>query len=316
MELLIDDYDNTYNLLNSHLYNNNKIVYHIDINPPIILTINEDKKKVFIEEIKKKWSISDQYFEKHKKYYIGNKVILKCFNKNMKYIINVNYHPFGSTYYHALTEVIPNILFILNEINDINLELYIPKSNFIIDLLNWFEIKNPYFFKNENEIYISNQIIQKHTYCGHISPESIEYMNKIIEKKLQFEKKKGIFIHRRETTRNIINSIELFEYIKNKFSDIEWYFFDVENIEDTANIFSKAKIIIGPHGAGLTNMLFSPRNIKIFEIMPFYESNMCYNDLSKNLCNDHYIYPVNYCNENKQMEVNCDEFINILSKIL
>lgn len=104
-------------------------------------------------------------------------------------------------------------------------------------------------------------------------------------------KKIGIFIHRREVTRNIINSNETFECIKKIFNNIEWRLFDVETIEDTSKLFSNAKIIIAPHCGRLINMLFYPKNITIIEIMPYFESNMCYSDLSKLLDNTHYIYP-------------------------
>ena len=314
MEINIDDYDNSFFCLNQHIYNNKEKITFIS-KPPIILTENKEEETKFVSGVMEKWSVNENYFKETEIYFLPNKLKFINLDNGLDWTVNVNYFPYGMTYYHAFTEVIPNLLYILDKINDKNINLYIPKSNFIGSLLEWFEIKNPYFFKDDNYIILKNQIIQPNTNCGNISPESVKYIRNIVEKKSNLEKKIGIFIYRREVTRNIINSNETFECIKKIFYNIEWKLFDVETIKDTAELFSKAKIIIAPHGGGLTNMLFAPKNIIIIEIMPYIESNMCYSDLSKLLNNTHYIYPNDYFNENKQMQIDLNKFEKILSKI-
>jgi capsular polysaccharide biosynthesis protein len=37
-----------------------------------------------------------------------------------------------------------------------------------------------------------------------------------------------------------------------------------------AEVFQNARIIIGPHGAGLTNMLFAPDDASIIEVILYY----------------------------------------------
>ena len=240
----------------------------------------------------------------------------------MNYVINVNYQPFGTTYYHAITEVVPNAIWIIDWIkNNIsenlsdNITIFVPDSKFIRQLFEWFNIKNPLNIydnsKNLTEIsdtfVYQNYFKQKYVECGIPSLESLDQIRKIIDKKVIYEKKIGIFIFRREKVRNIINSKELFETIKNKYNEIEWKIFDRETIANTAELFSKAKIIVGAHGAGLVNMVFAPRNITIIEIMPNYESNMCYWHQSQLLNNLHIIIPVDYLSDSKQLYVNCEE---------
>ena len=133
----IREYDSSYDCLNKHIMND-KNIYNIKRYPPIILT----KDKELIEKTCNNFKFSKEYFEEHivyfKKYDI-NKINI---SNNLPWVINVNYHPFGTTYYHAVTEILPNALFLISKIN-VNIPIYVSQSSFINNLCNWFEIKNP-----------------------------------------------------------------------------------------------------------------------------------------------------------------------------
>jgi capsular polysaccharide biosynthesis protein len=313
------EYDESLNKINLHLNNNIvNIVYKITRVPPIIL-LKEDE---FKNNVKIKWNLNNNFFNQHEYYFKKNEIKIITFNNKLNYVINVNYQPFGTMYYHAITEVVPNAIWIIDWIkNNIsenlsdNITIFVPDSKFIRQLFEWFNIKNPLniYDNSKNLTEISDTVVyqnyfkQKYVECGIPSLESLDQIRKIIDKKVIYEKKIGIFIFRREKVRNIINSKELFETIKNKYNEIEWKIFDRETIANTAELFSKAKIIVGAHGAGLVNMVFAPRNITIIEIMPNYESNMCYWHQSQLLNNLHIIIPVDYLSDSKQLYVNCEE---------
>lgn len=299
MEIKEDEYDENHSSLNMHIYNDSNI-YDIIRKPPIIILKEEEFKNNF----KSMWKISDNFFEEHKLYYKYHKLQIIKNHDSYPFIINVNYQPFGKNYYHVFTEVLPNALWILSKINNENIPILIPESKFIENIFKWFEIKNPLYINISSNV---NFIKQKYTECGIPSPEKIKIIRNIVEKKLNLEKKIGIYIHRRETTRNIINSEEVFQMFKERYDFIEWKKFDEETIENTAEMFSKALVIVGPHGAGLINMIFAPSNITIIEIMPNTEPNMCYWHQSQLLNNKHIIIPVNYHNSQKQMLLNCNE---------
>lgn len=46
--------------------------------------------------------------------------------------------------------------------------------------------------------------------------------------------------------------------------------------EEQVRRFSRAEMIIGPHGSGLTNMLFAPAEATVVELMPHDEVNHCF----------------------------------------
>lgn len=235
-----------------------------------------------------------------------HKLVQNHYNNINTYAINCNYQPFGTTYYHVLTEVLPNALFLSNIINDKTIPILVPESKFILNIFKWFDINNPIVFKLDNNY---NFFKQQTTECGFPSPQKILSLRDIIDKKIKYKKEIGVYIYRKENWRQIKNSDEVFNFIKKRFKTIEWVIFNEQNLDDTINIFSRAKIIIGPHGAGLTNMIFSPINISIIEIMPIQESNMCYWHQSCILENKHYIFPQSYLSPNdRNFNINIDEF--------
>ena len=46
------------------------------------------------------------------------------------------------------------------------------------------------------------------------------------------------------------------------------------------NLFSNAKIIIGPHGAGFANLIFCKKNTKVIELKPSNHPNSVYRRIS------------------------------------
>lgn len=83
-----------------------------------------------------------------------------------------------------------------------------------------------------------------------------------------------------------------------------------QSIQETVELFSKAKIIVGPHGAGFTNMLFSPNGITIIEFMDLNNPNICYWHLSEMLQNKYYMIPCKMTN--KKFFIDLAEIYEIL----
>nr|HPO49249.1 glycosyltransferase family 61 protein [Spirochaetota bacterium] len=83
-----------------------------------------------------------------------------------------------------------------------------------------------------------------------------------------------IYISRSKTRRKITNEDEIFYYLENKgFIKI---FLEELTFREQVALFHNAEHIVSPHGAGLTNLVFSKKNTKILEIfspqyvVPYY----------------------------------------------
>lgn len=245
-------------------------------NPPKFLC-NEEETQNSLKRI-----FGFNIFEKHYVEYTYHKIQKILVNNEGDSIIDVRFK-WNHNYYHFLTEGLPSLL---ETLKFINLPIACIQSKFLKDVLEWFDI--------QNEIHVG-QIKDVHTMrlieCGNPSPQKISLLREKISQKLSFEKKYGILIKRSESYRSIINHDELLEFLKQEY-EIEWKVFDKLPFKETTELFSKASMIVAPHGAGLTNMLFSSENITVIEIMDKNDPNVCYWHLSEMLNNNHYILPI------------------------
>jgi hypothetical protein len=68
--------------------------------------------------------------------------------------------------------------------------------------------------------------------------------------------------------RTLTNQADVLTAVRSSFKNLRWEVFSSHtSFEDMLSMFSRARVIIGPHGAGLTNMLFSPRSIPVVELI-------------------------------------------------
>lgn len=109
--------------------------------------------------------------------------------------------------------------------------------------------------------------------------------------------------------RKIINEDQLIELLK-KYN-FEVIHSENLNYKDQVELFYNSRIIISPHGAGLTNILFS-KDAKVIEIHPRYrvKSHYCYLSMSLNF--DYYpIYVDANKHDNDNMSLNNTDFFNL-----
>jgi hypothetical protein len=195
----------------------------------------------------------------------------------------------GSNYYHFITEELPNLIKL--SLYDTSLPIIINTNNkYIIEFLELvkFKIKNP-VIKNDpsilykiKECYITNLSLSGKPSCHELLlAKNLLEENTLLKQKSSSEI--GIIIKRTEHERKIINHDEMVFYLRTKYPSIEWIEFDSLSVVETIKLFNRAKIIIGPHGAGLTNMLFAKKGITVIEIMPYSDPNECYHHLTNML---------------------------------
>ena len=193
----------------------------------------------------------------------------------------------GSNYYHFITEELPNLIKL--SLYDQSLPIIINTNyKYIKGLLEMLEIKNPIIKNDPSILYkIKECYITNVSLSGKPSQHELFVVKEYLQKNLLLNQESyseiGIIIKRTEHERKIINHDEMVFYLRTKYPTIEWIEFDSLTILETIKLFNRAKIIIGPHGAGLTNMLFAKKGCKIIEIMPYSDPNECYHHLTNML---------------------------------
>lgn len=228
----------------------------------------------------------------------------------------------GSNYYHTLVDHIPRLYTLhqnyyqslkeikvlcsseLTEVESFFLEKLLPKNARITRV-------------DKSKLYLLEDFI----FLGYLSRRFAgflpsTYLNWFLEKvqpKRLREKKNRIFISRKKSqhkyARCILNEDEVFSILK-KYG-FKKYTLENLSIEDQINLFYDAEFVIGTHGAGLTNIMFSEQ-IKVLELHPMQSILPHYYYLSKS-CGHSYLY---WCaqeeNKNANFEVNTIEIEKII----
>tara|TARA_B110001452_G_scaffold85760_1_gene70092 strand:- start:6 stop:4607 length:4602 start_codon:yes stop_codon:yes gene_type:complete len=232
-------------------------------------------------------------------------------------------------YYHWLCEIFPRLFYIklyiennkaIFENKKIVLMLYY-NNEFIRQYLEILNLKNvsicPYNYNIEYKCKCV--FMMTPSYCGNPSRDSIMLVRKSIFMNNILVPKVNVVL-KRTTNRIISNFEEMMTFLRNKYNNYEWIVFDDsdpkwKSMTNTIQLFSSAKLIIGAHGAGLSNMMFSSDKVKVIELHPTSCGNVCYWHLSHILGNTHNILPVKYKND-KEFDVELDKLDYTVDKLI
>lgn len=226
--------------------------------------------------------------------------------------------------FHWLIECLPRFYGITKLSKDFDLFLIVNRniSTLQIETLRFFLTKSiKIIFINPNEVW-NLQNFYFSSFCsddcsGFMPKQFLDFVKKKIIKGYginKFLKKRRIYISRdKASKRKLKNEHQFYELIKNKFGFERIYAEDLP-FRKQVELFHSTEIIIGVHGAGLANIVFS-ENLKIIEIHPPKEIKTHYFMLSKAL-NVEYRYIIGEDQDkNDNFEVNLSKFSEILKQL-
>ena len=221
----------------------------------------------------------------------------------------------GYGYFHFLTEILPKVL----RMNALQKRLPILidfNTIFIKQSLEYFKITNPIIPYNNNSMFfpVKEAIHITETMSGNPKPSDIALIRSHLPSQSKTLPKVNILLYRKGTQRSITNFDELLTQLKALTPSEEWVIYDQLPFADTVELFSRAKMIVGAHGAGLTNMIFAPKQIPIIELSPSTQINLCYWHLSWILENDHKLFACEASDSN-EIKAPIDELINVIKSI-
>ncbi len=99
--------------------------------------------------------------------------------------------------------------------------------------------------------------------------------------------KKRFYVERGDTTRRrVINEVEVVSLL-NKYN-FESIRMDGKTISQQAELFAQAEVVVAPHGAALTNLLFINPGSIVIELMPYGYSNNCFYTLASHANVDYF----------------------------
>ena len=292
-------YDKNFKILPTKQFYLNNVLY---LNNNFILMEN---KEIF----NKKWNSNLNIKSENEKY--NNEINLKNTKINNNKCISFN-TIYISNYYHFIIDFLPKI-FIYKELN-LNNDIYINRKNFSRFQLEFFELIDFDYTKMklfENDVLFKNEmIILSDTKGIGILKEGIpkypiecmkKLLNKLIkEKKIVKKDKKNIYITRKNSNYRHINNEEI---IINLIKKYNFLIVELENISvlEQIDLFYNSNIVLAPHGAGSTNIIFGD-NIKVYiEIhnKNYVKMDNCFHQICDNLNIPHYCVHSNSVNNIK-----------------
>lgn len=187
-----------------------------------------------------------------------------------------------NNYGHWILDILPKLC-ITEKFKNLNSfdAIYLPNINhsFQKDTLRYFKISNKKFIngKNIKHIYADKFTIPQHPYwklnkhqfaTANIDREMIKILRGKFLKTIKKKKKKKIFIDRSDSIfphSQIENYHEVIKVLK-------YYEFEIIKLvnipfKDQISYFYNAKIVVGAHGAGLSNVIFCNPKTKLVEIL-------------------------------------------------
>jgi len=189
----------------------------------------------------------------------------------------------GNNYFHFIFDIITKLRIYQEKfsLSDIDY-FYVPGINaWQKKILSLFEINEDKIIDSNNFRHIkSSEIIAvDHPWYkkGFVQQEiknlpewSIFYLReKFLKFKKKFNASKKIFIDRSDSLYNhckLVNNQEVIKFLENR--GFKSYKVSKLDFFEQIYLFNNAEIIISPHGAALTNIIFSEPNLKLFELIP------------------------------------------------
>ncbi|CAH1789005.1 unnamed protein product [Owenia fusiformis] len=228
---------------------------------------------------------SKQYFDHQTKYNLDSLIVYpEVFVISQKW---------SEGFYHGIVESITRLSRYIQFIQKHSqIKLYMACSHFmLIAVQTLFPSRNisEFIICDNTSISASLVYFPEGSSCGRSTPEALslsstEFRNKI---NIVGQPKNYILLIQRTKDRFLVQHREIAVYLNEvaKDSGMELFVFTDDPLpafKDAMQLFNQAKLVVAPHGAGLSNTLFSNPGLFIIEVV-CKDPNLCYRRLAINI---------------------------------
>lgn len=219
-------------------------------------------------------------------------------------------------YYHFIMEELPRLLWALKQYPDLMLICPLKIPDYVADIYSGLRKKNilqldPVPISAENIIADDFVFTQAEAYSGFVHKSDIICLRNIFLTAASSPNKVKIYVSRRHSSRSFCNEAELEQALVMRGFLI--LFLEQLKITEQIEYFRNAAMIVAPHGAGLTNIIWCSPNTKVLEMFNGTYFNDCYYRLSSQVSCEY------YCLWSKDADgsgnMNIDEVITQLDRI-
>jgi capsular polysaccharide biosynthesis protein len=203
------------------------------------------------------------------------------------YVLGCN-RGFGN-YYHWMTQALPAIDWSLRNITSYNLKLALRKvgawQEETLQLLGYNDV--PRITLDESKHYFFPQVHYSDFLFGKtsfgVSVAANETYARLCDAALDGDSQPAeevVYVARSDSAqRAMVNELEMIEALARE--DVRIVVPGEHSVREQAGIFNRASMVIGAHGAGLTNIVFCRPGTIVYEFMPSFYTNSCYRRLAQ-----------------------------------
>jgi capsular polysaccharide biosynthesis protein len=235
-------------------------------------------------------------FDSNKKEYSCNSYLKYHLFPKLKSILNLNIKfylkrcsvcsdEYTYNYFHCVLDVLPRIIHLRNknQLHFLLLPAHLLDSGYVSESLKMLNISNFQFLNKKKHCFIvSANYFKQYIFTGNYYPDLLIQFRSLLSSSTSQKIFPYIYISRDNAgSRNVINEREL-QRILTKFGFTTIYA-EKLSLYQQINIFKNCKILISPHGAGLTNMIHMKEGAMVLEFRIKHNQNNCYYRLSNAL---------------------------------
>lgn len=234
------------------------------------------------------WVVKESVYSMFKPYKQQLSFFKKILSKKVQYIDGnclVAHNAYYENYFHWLLEIMPRLYVFREQAKDLKLiitDFLLPA--FAREFINIFGFKEVVYLKQEELAKTEKLFFATHMSRGlAFNPTVTRDLKHWLQQKLLNESHinapEKIFISRKNAAFRITtNEDEIYDFLKAE--GFVRYDMDKPSIAEQANFFKNAKYIIGSHGAGFSNMLYSNSCKMIIDIIHEEHKQDCFYNLS------------------------------------
>eukprot|EP01025_Chloroclados_australasicus_P002261 TRINITY_DN10522_c0_g1_i8.p1 TRINITY_DN10522_c0_g1~~TRINITY_DN10522_c0_g1_i8.p1 ORF type:complete len:380 (-),score=33.81 TRINITY_DN10522_c0_g1_i8:59-1198(-) len=206
---------------------------------------------------------------------------------------------YGHMYYHFVAETLSKVIMLQPFLSE-DVKLLIWGQPYEYEFLQMLGIPQDQIeVYNPQQTYCTGELLMP-TPTARITPakEGLEMVREAYNADSVLpEESRNLIIYvtrRNEDSRRVSNEQTIINAIKKEFPDNELVIFDGEStsVEETVDLFKRAKIVMGPHGAGLSHILFSAPGTHVIEFLFMQHPPMMFWHISAALRQNYWMLPV------------------------
>jgi len=196
--------------------------------------------------------------------------------------------PGSGNYFHWTIDAVPRFSILRERMFDIDLFYILGNTNFQKEWLNWLGIPKEMIFVAGQQTHIWARKIILPSFAGSSglpSKDAIDFIRGHMPPSVKISDRKLFISRAGASRRKILREHRLYPVLQG--AGFEIIFPGKMTVQEQMHTFSGATHIIAPHGAELTNLVYSRPGTKVLEIFSPYYKNFCYANLATILSLDY-----------------------------